>query len=238
MSVIRLDKFISEQAVVSRKSATKIIYSGHVCVDHTVNKDPSTKIDPEKVIVSFYDRELVYRKHLYIMLNKPAGILCVSKDPKMSTVLDLLPNEWRRPGLFPAGRLDKDTTGLVLITDDGDWAHKLLSPKNEIWKTYEAVIDKPITQEIITAFEEGTTLPDGTPCHPAKLSIIQDGNEPLVQITICEGKYHQIKRMFGTHDCGVNSLKRTAIGTVKLDVNLKEGSCRLLTPGEQNDIFC
>lgn len=237
MATIRLDKFISEQAVLSRKSAAKVIYTSHVTINGKTCVDPSFKFDPEKNEVCFDGKVINYREHLYIMLNKPSGILCVSRDPKAKTVLDLLPEEWRRPDLFPAGRLDKDTKGLVLITDDGDWAHKLLSPKNQIWKTYIAEIDRRIGQEEIDAFEKGTTLPDGTPCLPAKLSIIEDKENPIVQVTICEGKYHQVKRMFGTHGCGVNSLRRVQIGQLSLDQSLAEGSCRLLTQNEQIAIF-
>ena len=238
MALMRLDKFISEQAIVSRKDASKLIYTGHVSVNDTLCKDPSFKLDTDTSTVSLDGKPIAYQKHLYIMLYKPAGILCVSKDPKVSTVLDLLPDKWRRPTLFPAGRLDKDTTGLVILTDDGDFAHRLLSPKKEIWKTYHARLDAPINDTIIKSFEEGTTLPDGTPCHPAFLKVLEDGDEPLVELSICEGKYHQVKRMFGTFQIGVNTLKRVAIGGVCLDTSLKEGESRLLLETEQIAIFC
>lgn len=236
--MIRLDKFISEQAVLSRKAATKMIYTGHVKVNDIVCNNPSFKFDPQTTKIALNDQELTYQKHLYLMMNKPEGVLSESNNPHAETVIDLIPDEYRRPTLFPVGRLDKNTTGLLLITDDGDWAHKILSPKNEIWKTYHAIIDKPITDEIIEAFEKGSKLPDGTSCRPAKLKLLQDGINPHVEITICEGKYHQVKRMFGTFEIGVNALRRVSIGNLKLDETLEEGCCRLLSENEQNDVFC
>ena len=234
---MRLDKFIAEQAAVPRKEATRLIRVGRVEVDGRVVRDPATKVDPTAQAISLSGQALTYREHLYLMLNKPAGLLCVSRDPKAPTVLDLVPPELRRRGLFPAGRLDKDTTGLVLLTDDGDWAHRLTAPKKEIYKVYRARLDAPVTPDMIRAFAAGTTLPDGTPCRPARLTVIEPGDRPLAEIAICEGKYHQVKRMFGTHGCGVDALCRLSIGGLKLDESLPEGGCRELTEAEKNAVF-
>ena len=233
----RLDKLIAEQAAVPRKEATRLIRIGKVAADGRVVRDPATKVDPTAQTIALSGQPLTYREHLYLMLHKPAGLLCVSRDPKAPTVLDLVPPALRRRGLFPAGRLDKDTTGLVLLTDDGDWAHRLTSPKKEIYKVYRARLDAPVTPEMIRAFAEGTALPDGTPCRPARLTVLEPGERPLTEIAICEGKYHQVKRMFGAHGCGVLSLHRCSIGGLKLDEHLPEGGCRELTDDEKTAVF-
>ena len=234
---IRLDKLIAEQAAVPRKEATRLIRVGLVRVDGQPVRDPATKVDPTAQAIALSGQALTYREHLYLMLNKPAGLLCVSRDPKAPTVLDLVPPALRRRGLFPAGRLDKDTTGLVLLTDDGDWAHRLTAPKKEIYKVYRATLDAPVTPEMIRAFAAGTALPDGTPCRPARLTVLEPGDTPLAEIAICEGKYHQVKRMFGAHGIGVLSLCRLSIGGLTLDENLPEGECRELTDDEKTAVF-
>ena len=234
---IRLDKLIAEQAAVPRKEATRLIRIGKITADGQVMRDPAAKVDPTAQAIALSGQPLTYREHLYLMLNKPAGLLCVSRDPKAPTVLELVPPELRRRGLFPAGRLDKDTTGLVLLTDDGDWAHRLTAPKKEIYKVYRARLDGPVTPDMIRAFAEGTTLPDGTPCRPARLTVLEAGEQPLTEIAICEGRYHQIKRMFGTHGIGVLSLCRLSIGGLLLDEHLPEGGCRELTDDEKTAVF-
>ncbi|HAS38705.1 MAG TPA: 16S rRNA pseudouridine(516) synthase, partial [Ruminococcaceae bacterium] len=147
-------------------------------------------------------------------------------------VIDLVPDEFKRRNLFPAGRLDITTTGFVLITDDGDYAHRILSPKNHIEKTYEARLAEAVTDEQLKTVAEGIVLKDGTKCLPAKLRVIEGGDNPLVEIKICEGKYHQIKRMFAAAGNGAIGLKRTKMGGVSLDENLPEGECRVLSPDE------
>jgi len=234
---IRLDKFIANQAAVPRKEATRLIRVGRVAVDGRVVRDPAAKSDPDTQAIALDGQVLAYRAHLYLMLHKPAGILCVSRDPNAPTVLDLVPPALRRRGLFPAGRLDKDTTGLVLLTDDGDWAHRLTAPKKEIYKVYRARLDAPVTPDMIRAFAEGTALPDGTPCRPARLTVLEPGDRPLAEVAVCEGKYHQIKRMFGAHGCGVDALSRLSIGGLALDEALPEGGCRELTETEKNAVF-
>ena len=233
----RLDKLLASQGNLTRSEAQRAIRGGRVQVDGAVCRSASEKVDPERQTVAVDSRPLLYRRHLYIMLNKPAGILCVSRDPKAPTVVDLLPEPLRRKGLFPAGRLDKDTVGLVLITDDGDFAHRMLSPRHNIVKRYQAVINAPVMQEHIRIFAEGTSLEDGTRCLPAKLQVLQPGENPLVEIHISEGKYHQIKRMFESVDRKVLWLKRYSLGGLALDETLPAGGSRELTEPEKASVF-
>lgn len=227
----RLDKWISSQGTLSRSETVRLIRSGKVTVDGIVCRDAARKVE-ETCAVTVAGEPLTYQRYVYLMMNKPAGILCVSRDPKVRTVVDLLPPELRRKGLFPAGRLDKDTVGLVLLTDDGEFAHRLLSPKKEIIKRYLVRVDGPLTEEHCRQFAEGITLADGTVCRPATLKILEDGAEPLAEIGIMEGRYHQIKRMFGVMDRGVVWLKRISMGPLELDSALQDGEARPLTEEE------
>ena len=233
----RLDKFVSTQGALTRSAATSQIRRGNVTVNGTVLRDPSAKVNPETDVVTLGGNPLAFAEHMYLIMNKPAGILCVSRDPNAETVLDLVPQSLRRAGMFPAGRLDKDTTGLVILTDDGDFGHRLTSPKHLVEKVYYARVDAPVFDGVIKAFEKGTHLPDGTPCAPAKLRVIEDGAEPLCEVTVTEGKYHQIKRMFGTHDLGVNALHRHSIGALTLPDDLAEGEVRVLSDSEKDAVF-
>lgn len=229
----RLDKILCSQGTLTRSEAGRLVRGGRVTVDGVVCRDPAKKLDPECQAITVDGRALGYARHVYLMLNKPAGILCVSRDPKARTVVDLLPEEYRRRGLFPAGRLDKDTHGLVLITDDGDFAHELLSPRHHVPKRYRARLDKPLTDVAAQAFRAGPTLEDGTKCQPAQVAVLEAGEEPLVEVVIYEGKFHQIKRMFAAVGCHVMWLKRYAMGGLELDGNLPEGGCRPLTTAEK-----
>ncbi len=233
----RLDKVICSQTMQSRRETDGFIRRGSVTVNGVVCRDPSLKIDPETAQITVAGKPLAFSRFVYYMLNKPAGILCVSRDPRAKTVVDLLKPEDRRKDIFPAGRLDKDTHGLVLLTNDGDLAHRILSPKNHIMKRYRAVLDGPISEMHIHAFREGVTLADGTPCLPAELTVLENGETPLVEITICEGKFHQIKRMFGTVDRGVNWLKRYSVGGLVLDETLQECEYRSLSKQEISLLF-
>ena len=170
--VQRLDKLVASQGSWSRSDAQRCIRSGAVTVDGSVCRDPSAKVDPDGRQITVAGRLLRYRQYQYIMLNKPPGILCVSRDPKARTVVDLVPEPLRRKGLFPAGRLDKDTVGLVLLTDDGDYAHRVLSPRKQIAKRYHALVDGAVLPEHIDAFRRGTSLEDGTLCRPAGLRVL------------------------------------------------------------------
>ena len=233
----RLDKIICSQTTLTRTEAGRLIKIGRVTVDGKVCKQASTKWDPSAHEIVVDGKRLGYAETVYWMLNKPAGILCVSRDPKQPTVVDLLPPEAQRKGLFPAGRLDKDTHGLVLITDDGAFAHAMLSPRHHIPKTYRAVLDKPLTEEGAQAFREGPTLEDGTKCLPAQVTVIEEGDNPLVEVVIYEGKFHQIKRMFAAVGCHVVWLKRIAMGGLALDESLEEGESRPLTLEEKTSIL-
>ena len=231
----RLDKMIASQGTLSRSETVRLVRKGLVTVDGVVCRDPARKIE-ETCAVTVAGKPLVYQRFAYLMVNKPAGLLCVSRDPKAPTVLDLVPPALQRKGLFPAGRLDKDTVGLVLLTDDGEFAHRLLAPKSDITKRYLVRLDGVITEEHCRAFAQGILLADGTLCRPAALKCIEDGNEPLFEIAITEGRYHQIKRMFGTSDRGVNWLKRVSMGSLELDPALSEGEVRPLTEEELSDL--
>ncbi len=228
----RLDKVISSQGTESRRDTVKIIRAGRVTVNGGICRDPAYKCEAESCCIAIDGRPLVYQQFVYLMMNKPAGVLCVSRDPKASTVIDLLPEEWKRKGLFPAGRLDKDTVGLVLLTNDGALAHRLLSPKHRVYKRYLVRLDAELEEEHCRCFEQGITLADGTKCLPAKLVILENGEQPLAEVKIAEGRFHQIKRMFGVLGLGVVWLKRESIGGLELDPQLQEGESRPLTPKE------
>lgn len=232
----RLDKLLCSQSILTRSEAGRMIRAGRVMVAGRVCRDPAAKVEPAAGL-TVDGRALHYAQHCYLMLNKPAGILCVSRDPKVPTVIDLVPEEYRRRGLFPAGRLDKDTHGLVLITDDGDFAHALLSPRRHVPKLYHARLDKPLDDQAAAAFCAGPVLEDGTRCMPAQVELVQAGEQPLVAVVIHEGKYHQIKRMFAAVGCHVVWLKRLAMGGLRLDEDLPEGQCRMLTPEEKASIL-
>ena len=234
MNKQRLDKIISTQFNISRKDARRDVKIGKVKVDGAVIKDFGYQADVESQKIEYLGAELDYKEHLYLIMNKPKGVISASEDKRQKTVIDLVPQPLRRPTLFPAGRLDKDTTGLLIITDDGDFAHNLLSPKKKVMKTYRAVLDGDITDEICEKFKEGITLADGTKCQKAELKRI---DECIAEIKITEGKYHQIKRMFGTVNLGVNELERIAIGGLFLPENIDRGECRELKKGEINNIF-
>ncbi len=233
----RLDKLVASQGTESRSEARRCIWSGKVTVDGTVCRDPSAKVDPERRRIAVAGRVLRYRQYRYIMLNKPPGILCVSRDPKVKTVVDLVPEPLRTKGLFPAGRLDKDTVGLVLLTDDGAYAHRLLSPRHHVEKCYHALVDGAVLPEHIDLFRKGTGLEDGTLCRPAGLRVLEDGVHPLAEVVITEGRYHQVKRMFAAVGRHVLWLKRVSIGGLALDEKLEEGECRELTETEKEAVF-
>lgn len=234
MKLQRLDKIIATQFNISRSMARLQIHRGKVTVDGKCIRDPSEQFEPDSCMVEYKGQALDYKEHIYIMMNKPEGILSASEDKKRETVVDLVPENLRRAGLFPVGRLDRDTTGLLIITDDGDFAHRVISPKKNIFKTYKVTLDGDITDEIISAFEKGVTLADGTPCRPAKLVRV---SENVAEVKISEGKYHQIKRMFGTVGLGVVKLERTAIGNLMLDTKILRGECREMSDSELNSIF-
>lgn len=231
----RLDKILASQGASSRKDVKEIIKSGRVAVNGKTVRDSSVKIS-DTDCVSLDGKILTLKKHIYLMLNKPEGIVSASDSKTEKTVVDLVPDEFFRSGLFPAGRLDKDTVGFVLITDDGDFAHRILSPKNHIVKTYEARLAKTLTEEQRQLIQKGIVLSDGTTCLESRIKILENGDASLVAIQICEGKYHQIKRMFAAAGNKVVSLKRTKMGDLELDSSLLPGECREITSEELNKI--
>lgn len=233
----RLDKLVALQANMTRSEAQRVIRAGKVSVDGAACRNPAEKLDPQTQSVALAGRPIAYKEHLYLMLNKPPGLLCVSRDPRAPTVVDLVPEPLRRRGLFPAGRLDKDTHGLVLLTDDGEFAHRILSPKHAVYKRYQAIVDGPVGEKEIEAFRLGTSLDDGTRCLPAELRILTKGANPLTEIRICEGRFHQIKRMFASVGRKVLWLKRFSIGGLELDPALQEGECRELTDEEKASVL-
>ena len=226
----RLDKIISTGGGVSRSEARRLILKGMVTVDGQVIRDIAAKVEPENDSISLNGQVINYKKYIYLIMNKPAGVLTATEDKKQKTVIDLIPKELLRHDLFPVGRLDRNTTGLLLITNDGDFGHKLLSPNRKIPKRYFVVLDGEIEEGLIEQFANGLTLADGTKLSPAKLLINEDRKSALVTIT--EGKYHQIKRMFGLFGLGVNELKRVSFAGLSLPEKLAGGQVRELTHEE------
>ena len=236
MSIERLDKFIATQKNLPRRKARQIISRGQVVVNGTVARAFDTRIDTAQDKVELSGRQVVCKKYVYIVMNKPKGVLSATSDKRQNTVLDLVPEDLKRKELFPVGRLDKDTTGLLLITDDGEFAHRVISPKSNISKRYIVELDGEISNEVVDEFKKGVVLHDGTKCLPAEL-IVNSENRRQAEVTIMEGKYHQIKRMFGVYTLGVVELHRKSIGRFSLDENLKTGECREVTVDELSLIY-
>lgn len=222
----RLDKFISNQLIIPRSIVRKGIYRGLAVVNDVVVRDISFSIDSEIDAVVYDGTKIGYKEYVYILMNKPKGVLSAATDKSRETVVDLVPESLRRQGIAPVGRLDKDTTGLLLITDDGIFAHNCISPKKEIAKSYIVTLDGDINDEMMLKFKQGIVLADGTICRPAILERIAQAK---ARITITEGKYHQVKRMFGTVGLGVNELHRESIGGLVIPSMLKSGECVELT---------
>lgn len=234
MPQIRLDKYISDCTAYSRSELKQMIKAGRVVLNGTAVNRPEIKLDPEAAVVLLDGERLVRSEYVYYMLNKPAGLLSATDDGKQKTVIDLFPPELRKRGLFPVGRLDKDTRGLLLITNDGEFAHKLISPKSGIFKVYHAQIDGELRADAQAVFKEGLVLADGTRCLPAELCQLDDGS---CLVSVMEGKYHQVKRMIAACGATVTQLKRLSIGGLLLDEMLKEGEFRPLSQDELCIVF-
>lgn len=232
----RIDKILVSQGIGSRREVQKRIKSGEVTVNGEIIRKPEFKANAENDKIAVLGKVLNYSEHIYIMMNKPAGVVSASQDNHDKTVIDILPDEYKRKGLFPAGRLDKDTEGLLIITDDGAFAHRMLSPKKHVDKQYIAQLDGEITEKTIQNFKQGIIFADGTKCLPAKLEIYNNDKKTGL-VTICEGKFHQVKKMFIS--CGLNvvHLQRISIGGLYLDGNLPIGGCKLLTNLDKKLIF-
>lgn len=233
----RLDKMLASQGVGSRKEVQKLIKSGAVTVNGSVCKKADEKINPDTDSITVRGQTLEYSRFVYIMMNKPAGVVSASTDKNDRTVIDILPDEYKRAGLFPAGRLDKDTEGLLIITDDGDFAHRMLSPKKHVYKKYYAELDCEIDDDTIKAFKDGIVFADGTECMSAGLEYADNTDKKRAYVTICEGKFHQVKKMFACCGKKVVYLKRISIGELQLDSNLPIGACRKLTNLDKELIF-
>lgn len=231
----RLDRILVLNHIGSRKEAGKLIRSGQVTVNGQMVRRPEEKADPDRDRICVKGEALPGGRYLYLMMNKPAGVLSAARDPRAQTVVDLLPGRWQRPGIFPAGRLDKDTTGFLVLTDDGEFAHRMLSPKSHVDKVYLAQLDRPVDGEDQRQFAQGMDLGDFVSL-PAKMEpAAPDGC--TARVTLHEGKFHQVKRMF--EKCGkqVVALKRIQIGIVNLDENLAAGEARELTKEERDQLF-
>ena len=229
----RLDKVLSNLGYGTRKEIKQVVKKGFVTVNDEKVKDSGLQIDPEKDTIVINGEKVEYKKYIYLMMNKPAGVISATYDKRDETVIDLLYMEDQVFEPFPVGRLDKDTVGLLLLTNDGDLNHKLISPKYHVDKVYYAKIDKAVDEKDIEAFKNGITLDDGYKCKEGKLEIISSSNEGSeVMVTIQEGKYHQVKRMFEALGKTVVYLKRTEFGGLSLDQELEEGEYRELTEDE------
>lgn len=229
---IRLDKYLADMSAGTRSEVKKYIKAGRVQVDRFCEKDAARKIDPGKNRVELDGKQISYQKYEYYMLNKPAGVVSAVSDKKDRTVLDLISDG--RKDLFPVGRLDKDTEGLLLITNDGELAHRMLSPRKHVDKEYYVRIDGNVTPEMHRKLEEGVFIEQDILSKPAKLKIINNQEtESEVCITIHEGRFHQVKKMFGAVGRNVLYLERISFGPLVLDQNLPRGSARTLTPEER-----
>ena len=220
----RLDKIIAACGAASRREVKTLVRQGRVKVDGVVVSSAEMKIDEEKAVISVDGAALQYSKFVYVLLHKPAGVLSATEDKRQETVLDLLPEAYRKRGLAPVGRLDKDTEGLLLLTDDGELTHRLLSPKYHVDKVYYARVDGTPDASDCAAFAAGITLSDFT-CLPAQLTLMGEGE---CRVTVQEGKFHQVKRMLASRGKPVTYLKRLSMGPLQLDEGLLPGQWRLL----------
>ena len=225
MSQMRLDRLLSELGVASRSELRQIIRRGRVSVDGASVTAPEFKVDPEQSQICLDGQVLRLQRFRCFMMNKPEGVLSVTEDRKQETVLDLLPPELRRLGLFPVGRLDKDTSGLLLLTNDGDFAHRVISPKSGVEKRYRAEVDGVPDEADVRAFAQGIILGDGTRCLPARLEIT---GKNVCFVTVMEGKYHQVKRMLAARGKPVTALRRLSVGELTMPESLAAGAVREL----------
>lgn len=236
MELERLDKIIANQKNIPRSEVTKLIKNGSVTVNGVIEKVRDRKVDTEKDKITVSGENLNIKKHLYIMLNKPQGVVCSTRDGLSPTVLSLLPENLRRKGLFPAGRLDKDTEGFVLITDDGELAHKMLSPKSHVPKVYYCELRDECDESYVEKFSKGITFDTGEKCRPAKIEILEEKNKAYV--TLNEGMFHQVKKMFLVVGNEIIYLKRIKIGGLEIYNNLEIGeSCEIMHKDVEKLLF-
>lgn len=228
----RLDKIVASTGRWSRREVKALVRQGRVLVDGVPARSAEEKADPETAEIVVNGETLTYRRFTWIMLNKPAGYLSATEDGKGATVLELLPPELQKQGLFPVGRLDKDTEGLLLLTNEGGLAHELLSPKYHVEKEYYVRVAGRLTEEDCRAFAAGMTLDDGLTCRPAGLEILAAGEESEARVVLREGKFHQVKRMLAFRGKPVLYLERVRMGKLPLDTSLSRGEFRFLTDAE------
>ena len=228
----RLDKIVSNQTGYSRKEVKELVRNKRIMVNDVIVSKSDIKVDPINDLISLDGENINVKKKVYLMLNKPKGYVSATEDKELPTVLELVPIEYSHRDLFPAGRLDRDTTGLMLITDDGEFAHNILSPKKHVKKTYNVTIDIPMTEEMVSGFKEGVNLIDGE-CKSAGLEIT---GQYTGVVTLVEGRYHQIKRMFGCFGAKVVELERIGMGNFFLPSDLELGECREFTEEELQKI--
>jgi 16S rRNA pseudouridine516 synthase len=241
---MRIDKWLANTGFGTRKEVKQLLKSGAVKLNGIVIKDPKTQANPDKDHVLVHGQEAVYKEFIYLMMNKPQGVISATEDSRHETVIDLLELDDQAFEPFPVGRLDKDTEGLLILTNDGQLTHTLLSPKKHVPKTYFAKINGSIPENTYEIFKEGVVLEDGYKTQPAKLKVVEDSNEESeIYLTITEGKFHQVKRMFEAIDRKVIYLQRVQMGRLKLDKTLPLGTYRELTDeelvllSEKEDVF-
>lgn len=228
----RLDRLLSNSGYGTRREIKQAVRAGAVKVDGATVRDSSMHVDPAASVIEINGEVLNYRQFVYIMMNKPAGVISATFDNRHKTVLDILPEEYGHFDLFPVGRLDIDTEGLILLTNDGQLAHELLSPKKHVPKKYYALIEGRVTEEDIQSFRDGIVLDDGYKTLPSVLEIFRAGEFSEVEVTICEGKFHQVKRMFSAVGKRVKYLRRLEMGGLRLDESLKPGDSREMSDEE------
>lgn len=229
----RLDKILANSGYGSRKDVKKLIKSGLIEIDGEKVKSSNVQVDINKNKITIKSEPLIYKKYIYLMMNKPDGVVSATFDNFDETVVDLLEEYHASFNPFPVGRLDKDTVGLLILTNDGELSHRMISPKWHVDKVYYAEINKAVDDNDIKAFEEGIEIDDGYKCMPAKLNILSaDSNGSRVMVTIQEGKFHQVKRMFLARNKEVVYLKRVSFGPIQLDESIEEGAYRELTEEE------
>ena len=234
MASMRLDKLFTACGIASRREAKAYVKSGRVLVNGIPASSSEMKVDPEVDVIYFDGEKINYSEYVYILMYKPNGVITATEDTQQETVIDLLPKQYAAMGVFPVGRLDKDTTGLLILTNDGEYAHNVITPKKLIPKCYKAAVDGILDESDIAAFEKGIVLSDGTECMSAQLEILK----PSVGLcTVYEGKYHQVKRMFASRGKHVTSLHRMSIGSLTLDNGMKVGEFREMTLEEAQKAF-
>jgi 16S rRNA pseudouridine516 synthase len=234
---MRIDKLLANLGYGSRKEVKKLLKDGIVIVNDQKVKDPKQHVDPDKDTVIINGETVEYKEFIYLLMNKPQGVISATEDSEHETVLDLLEMEDAIYSPFPVGRLDKDTEGLLLLTNDGQLAHRLLSPKKHVPKTYFAVINSEVTEEDAEAFKQGVVLDDGYKTKPGELNILKSGLTSDIELTITEGKFHQVKRMFEAVGKRVMYLQRISMGPLELDESLEPGEYRELTDEELHQLL-